>query len=128
MNQQNPKPFSVWFPLLGLYVAHVLGGAMQCFTLVGAWYWCLSLMMASFAAMWVAFDARHRRKPMVRIVQEIVMGLWPIAVPVYLVTTRGVRGLGWAALNIIGLLIANFIGFFSTILAVWGPDALWPPT
>ena len=56
------------------------------------------------------------------------MGLWPIAVPVYLITTRGVRGLGWAILNLVGILIANFVGYYATILAYWGPDAIWPPT
>ena len=128
MSTQKLKPFSGWFPLVGFYVGQVVWGAMQCFTLVGVWYWFLSLLMASSAAMWVVFDAQHRGKPLVHIVQLMVMILWPIAVPIYLITTRGLRGLGWTILNIVGLLIASCVGFYSTILAVWGPDALWPTT
>ena len=124
MSKQNPKPFSGWFPLVGLYVAQVASGAMQCFYLDGAWYWIVSLLMASTAAMWVVFDARYRGKPLVRIVQLIVMGLWPIAVPIYLIATRGVRGLAWTILNLVGLVLANFIGYRSTILAVLGPESL----
>ena len=127
MSTQKPKPFSGWFPLVELYVAQVAAGAMQCFPQFGAWPWCLSLLMASSAVMWVVFDAQHRGKPVVSIVQLIIMGLWPIAVPIYLLTTRGVRGLGWTILNIVGLAIASCVGYYSTILAVWGPDALWPP-
>jgi len=101
-----------------------LRSALQCFYLDGAWYWIVSLLMASTAAMWVVFDARYRGKPLVRIVQLIVMGLWPIAVPIYLIATRGVRGLAWTILNLVGLVLANFIGYHSTILAVWGPESL----
>ena len=128
MSTQKPKPFSFWFPLLGLYVAQVALGATACFTINGAVYWVFSLLVASTAAMWVVFDGQHRGKPLVSIVQLIVMGLWPIAVPVYLITTRGVRGLGWAILNLVGILIANFVGYYATILAYWVPDAIWPPT
>ena len=46
MSSQKPKPFSGRFPLVGLYGAQVALGAMQCFPLVGAWHWCLSLLMA----------------------------------------------------------------------------------
>ncbi len=113
--------------MVGLYVAQVALGAMQCFSLNGAWYWIVSLLMASTAAMWVAFDARHRGAPLINIVQLMVMGLWPIAVPIYLIATRGVRGLGWTILNFVGLVIASCFGFYTTILAVWGPASLWPP-
>jgi len=128
MSMQKPKPFSGWFPLVGLYASQVATGVMQCFPLSGAWYWILSLLMASMAAMWVVFDAQHRGKPLVSIVQLMAMALWPIAVPIYLIVTRGVRGLGWVVLNLLGLMIAICVGFYSTILAVWGPEALWPPT
>lgn len=127
MSKRKPKPFSGWFPLVGLYVTQVAWGATQCFPLNGAWQYLYSLLMASLAAMWVVFDARHRGKPLVNIVQLMVMALWPIAVPVYLFSTRGVRGLGWAVLNLLGLTIAICLGFYSTILATWGPEALWPP-
>ena len=112
--------------MLGLYVAQVAAGVTECFTLHGAVYWVFALLCACLIAMWVVFDAQHRGKPLVSIVQLIVFILWPIAVPIYLVTSRGVRGLGWLVLNAICLTVASFIGYYGTILVYWGPEAIWP--
>jgi hypothetical protein len=125
MHEQKPKAFSRWFPLVALYVAQFALGSMSCFTLNGGVYWICSLMMASMAAMWVVYDAQHRGKPLLSIVQLIVMGLWPIAVPIYLITTRGMSGLVWAIVNLVGLMVAAFAGYHLTVLAFWGPDAIW---
>ena len=114
-----------------MYVVQIVWGVMACFPLGGVWHWVYSLLLASLAssaAMWVVLDARHRGKPLVSIVQLIVMVFWQIAVPIYLIATRGLSGLGWTILNLIGLVIAHFIGFYSTVLAVWGPEGIWPPT
>lgn len=128
VNTQKPKPFSGWFPLLGLYVAQVASGAAGCFTFNGAVHWVFALLFACLAAMWVVFDAQHRGKPLVSIVQLMVFCLWPIAVPIYLLAMRGVRGLGWLVLNVICLTIASVVGYYGTILVYWGPEAIWPPT
>ena len=124
MNTQRPKPFSIRLPLFGLYVAQIAMGATQCFPLNVAVYWVFSWLVATLASMWVVFDASHRGKPLVSIVQLIVLFSWPIAVPVYLITSRGIRGLGWTVLNVTGLIVANMLGYYATILVYWGPDAL----
>ena len=124
--EEKPKPRLYWFPLVALYVATVAWGVTQCFTQNGGVYYLFALFMASMAAMWVVFDARHRGKPLVSVVQFLVFIFWPIAVPVYLIATRGVRGFGWSLLNFFGLVVALCIGFYATLLAAYGPDAIWP--
>ena len=126
MIEEKPKPRSYWFPLVALYVATAVWGVTQCFTQNAGVYYLFALFMASMAAMWVVFDARHRGKPLVSAVQFLIFIFWPIAAPIYLIATRGIRGFGWSILNFIGLVVALCIGFYATMLAAYGPDSIWP--
>ena len=125
MTQEQRGSNSRWLPLVALYFATLSWGAIQCFPQQGGVHYIFALLMASMAALWVVFDARHRGKPLVSIVQFLVLVSWPVAVPIYLISTRGVRGLGWSLLNLVGLAVMCLLGFFATSLAVYGSDAFF---
>ena len=115
-----------WVALVALYLATLTWGVVQCFTQNAGVYYFFALFMGSMAAMWVVFDARLREKPLVSIVQFLVFISWPIAVPIYLISTRGFRGFGWSVLNFVCLVLTLCVGFYSTLLVVYGPDSIWP--
>jgi hypothetical protein len=50
------------------------------------------------AVMTCVNDAKFRRAPLPRGVQFVMLFLWPVLVPVYLIGTRGWRGILWALL------------------------------
>jgi len=55
--------------------------------------------------------------------QFIAFITWPLAIPCYLLGSRGLGGLGWALLHAIGLYVAIQIGFHTTLLVAYGTAA-----
>jgi len=67
------------------------------------------------------YDARCRGKPMTGAGSMATFFLWPIAVPAYLVWSRGwKRGLLLALGYVVSLLVLYFIPFFVAGYTLWG--------
>ena len=105
-----------------LYFASMVNGIVQCFVQNPNVLWAITLCMAVSAIYWVQLDARHRERPIPRIALQLLLMIWMLFVPVYLIWTRGFRGFGWAILNIVGLYLITLFSFFTTLLLVYGPQ------
>ena len=78
------------------------------------------IFVAGVATSWTVADARQRRQPIVHSLQYLLLGTWPLSVPVYLVWSRGLRGLGWAVLHTFGIFVATTIGASATYALLMG--------
>ncbi len=122
VNVNTPLPKSDFRGLLvaQLYFTQTGWGVAQVFTDNAGLELLIGLLMASVAAGWVVMDARQRGKPILHVVQFFLVFTWGVSVPVYLVWTRGLRGIGWLLLHTIGLFAALNSGFVITSLFVNG--------
>lgn len=76
-----------------------------------------SLLIATFAAYWCVVDARLRGRPIVPAIHILLLCLWPIAVPVYLIVSRKWRGVaiialvcvGWSVLFLLSERLSRFL-------------------
>ena len=103
----------LWLVVL-LYAGMAFAGAEQIVG-PGRLQILVGVFLASVASSWAVADARSRGHAMVHSVQYLILGSWPIAVPLYLMWSRGVlRGIGWTMLHALGLTIASWIGVFFT--------------
>jgi len=96
--------------LTGFYATAFLLGVLQTNSSNSLLHWLASVLIALFAASWCVVDARRRGKPLLSIVQLIIFVTWVIAVPVYLIATRNVRGFGYALLHAIGFMLIASAG------------------
>ena len=80
-------------------------------------------MMASAAAYWCVVDSRILGRPIVPAVQCIMFFTWPLAVPIYLVYSRRLRGLGLGVLHAMGLFIVAAVAFHAAGYLAFGK--LW---
>ena len=55
-------------------------------------------------------DSRIRNTPFAHILQFIMFGTWTVSAPIYLIWSRGWRGILWALLWSISLLICILVG------------------
>lgn len=55
----------------------------------------------------------------------IIFFTWPVSVPIYLLWTRGIKGVLWAVLNIVMLIVVYSVVFVMTSYLVWGDS--WLP-
>ncbi len=111
--------------VITLYVSSLSWGVVQVMApaVAGALYYLFGITMAGCAAWWAVLDARDRGKPILHILQLLVLVFWPIAVPIYLIATRGFRGLGLSVAHAVGLILVLCIGFYATIFFMYGFDA-----
>lgn len=82
-----------------------------------------AILLASAAAGWCLADASWRCKPMTWAAQLLTFLFWPIAVPIYLVASRGWRGLGWALLNAVAFFAVSIVAHAAALYLYWGPAA-----
>lgn len=80
----------------------------------------LSLVIALLATNWLAIDCRRREIRLVPIVRLLYFISWPVASLIYLVSTRGVTGFGWWALNFVGLIGTLMIVFIPAVIIATG--------
>lgn len=78
----------------------------------------LELLVGSGAAWWVVLDARERGNPILHILQLILFLTWPIAVPLYLMTSRGFRGLYLSVAHFVGLVLIQSTGLFLAAILI----------
>jgi hypothetical protein len=107
--------------VIGLYVATALAGSTQALSVNALVYYLSSLLLACCATGWCVVDARQRGKPMLPIVKLLCLIFWTIAVPIYLIGSRGWRGAGWLLLHSIAMTLVFLVAFYAAQYAVWGP-------
>jgi hypothetical protein len=112
-----------WLLVLGIYVAAALSGFTQALSNNALVYYLTALLLACSATGWCVVDARRRGRPLLPAVQLIALLLWFVAVPIYLLASRGWRGLGWALLNLVGLYVTIFVTYFGTYCLAYGTAA-----
>ena len=82
----------------------------------------LHVAMCSIATYWCVVDSRMRGSPIVHSLHWIIFFTWPIAVPIYLVQSRGLRGLWLAVIHGIGLYAACLVTYHLTGYLVYGAE------
>ena len=103
--------------LVTLYFTTFFSGVAQALSSSICVHYLCSFAMAGSATGWMVSDSRERGNPILHILQTLIMVFWPIVVPIYLVTTRGIRGLGFAIVHAIGLLFVLSFGIVATAIA-----------
>jgi hypothetical protein len=100
--------------LLSFYLVVAANGAMQAFPLRGPGLGILlTVMAASLATYGCIVDSRLVGRPIVQSVHWIMFFTWPLAVPIYLIYSRGfLRGVGLFLLHGIGLIAACNAAFY----------------
>lgn len=64
-----------------------------------------------FSILWACvIDSRLIQKPILPIVQMLMLATWPVAAPAYLIWSRGLRGVLWSLLWIATLLMMHHAG------------------
>ncbi len=93
-----------------LYALAALWGVAQARAPVnGVLYMLAALSMALAATLWAVNDARCRGKWLPHIVQFLMLLTWPLALPIYLVLSRKLRGVGLAILHAVALYAVMFL-------------------
>jgi hypothetical protein len=128
MTDSQSKPDLRWIFVVQLYLACLIWGVVQVFTQNGSAYLGFSILNATLVATWVVIDARRREIRIHKIVLVILFLFWPIAVPIYLIMSRGLRGLGWAFLHAFGLLAATYLGFCCGLFVATAVNGFDPQT
>ena len=82
----------------------------------------LPVAMCSIMTYWCVVDSRMRGSPIVHSLHWIIFFTWPIAVPIYLIRSRGLRGLGLALLHTIGLYAATMAAYLLTGYVRYGEE------
>jgi hypothetical protein len=110
--------------LICLYLLAAIAGAMGTHaSRSNAVQLLLPIMMASVATYLCVVDSRILGCPMVQSVHYIMFFTWPLAVPIYLIYSRGLRGLGMAVLHGIGLIVVATAAFHTAGYLAYGD--LW---
>jgi hypothetical protein len=80
----------------------------------------LTLTTASVATYVCVVDSRMRGRPIVQSVQWIMFFTWPLAVPIYLIHSRRLRGVAITMLHGVGLFITASIALNLAAYAIYG--------
>jgi hypothetical protein len=129
-NDSIPEPFTSdrnklrAVVLLCFYVLMAGNGAIQVLPPQGGMVRILiAVMAASLVAYWCVDGARIVGRPIVQSVHWILFVTWPLAVPVYLVCSRGLRGIALIILHGIGLIAvagtASHLAGYSACGRLW---------
>ena len=108
------------FYVLLLYVLAAVWGVCQVISGQYALPFMLaSLLYSSTATLWAATDSKLRARPLLPIVQLLFFLTWPIATCMYLIATRGWRGIGLWLLHAVGLMFTTCLTFYPTFLTLY---------
>lgn len=105
--------------ILVLYVISFAYGSSQVFSFENRTVEiAFTILFSILLTIWAVSDSRRRAKPMVSIVRVLYLLFCPLSTLIYLVRTRGVRGLGWFLLNGVLLYACIYVGFFTTFYLI----------
>jgi hypothetical protein len=101
--------------LLSFYLLAAANGAMQASQArSGMVSLVLAVMAASLATYGCVVDARLAGRPIVQSLHWIMFFTWPIAVPIYLIYSRKLRGVVLLILHGIVLIVVSNVAFYLT--------------
>ena len=106
--------------VLAMYLLAAGGSVIAILRPEGATRLLLSIAMCSIMTYWCVVDSRIRGVPIVRSLHWIIFFTWPLAVPIYLTWSRGLRGFGWALLHALGLYAASIAAYLTTGYVCYG--------
>jgi hypothetical protein len=110
-----------------LYFLAALWGVVQIVSANnGAVYLIFVLLFATSATYAAIEDGRLRQVQWLRIVQFLFLITWPFASLIYLMATRGWRGLGWWCLHAVGLIVATCLTYYPTFVILYAMGMLDP--
>lgn len=101
---------------LGPLIAHSPAGALLLIL--------VTILLPSAMTGWCVVDARIARKPILHSLYFIIFFTWLLAVPIYLIKSRGLRGLGLALLHAFGLFATSCLVCNAAIYAVYAQRLL----
>jgi hypothetical protein len=70
-------------------------------------------------AYWLIYDARLRRAFVPHVIQPVIVFLWILVVPVYLLSTRKWWGLGYLILHVVCTLVVSMVGYHGSVYFLW---------
>ncbi len=84
----------------------------------------ISLALSAAMVKFCVVDSRCRGEPLLHSFYWIIFFTWPVSVPIYLLCSRGIRGIVSVVLYVISLQVMHIIVFVVTSYLVWGE---WQP-
>lgn len=111
-----------WFLVLQFYGGIALLGTLEARaadSLLGHVVW---LFLASTITQWMVWDASRRGKPILHIVQILVFLSWPFTIPLYLIKSRRILGVGLAIVNVIAAFGVIWASNYVTLLITSPPN------
>lgn len=116
----------------GLIIATVyglaaFGGVVETISSNSLVRWLLGLLFAWAVTSWCVSDARQRGRPLISVLQMIMFLTWIVSVPIYLISTRGWRGVAYTVMHTIGLYAITMFFVLATYYLVYSPPTMTPP-
>jgi hypothetical protein len=113
---------------VSLYALAVAWGLFQVFhPNSGALYLLFAAAFSFTMTYWCIVDGRVFGRPILRSFYWLIFFLWPIAVPIYLIWARRLRGLGFALLHFIGLYAVCLVAYSVAGYLTYGDAWFSPP-
>ncbi|ELP34201.1 hypothetical protein [Rhodopirellula baltica] len=82
-------------------------------------YYACSIVFALLATMWAINDARSLARTFYPVLRMLHLLFCPISLAIYLVCTRGFRGLGMVALHIIAMMVVANVAFYTVFYVLY---------
>ena len=76
----------------------------------------ISFLMVQFCVI----DSRIRGKPVLHSFRWMIFFTWPISVPIYLLWSRGVKGIGPTVLYVLSIILTQVLAFHVTGYLIYG--------
>ena len=112
-----------WLIVVAIYGLSALWGVVQALNSNGLAAFLGSLLFALLTTGWCIADSRRRGRPLLSVLQMIMFFTWPVAVPIYLIASRGLRGVGYIFLHSLGMVLTMWISFLATLYCAFGTAA-----
>ncbi len=107
--------------VLAMYLISVVGSVIGVFrpeeSVIGV---VPQVAICSIMTYWWVVDSRVRGFPIVQSLHWIILFTWPIAVPIYLIWSRKLRGLGLVFVHAIGLFAVGLAAYHLTGYLAYG--------
>jgi len=80
----------------------------------------LSKVVVAFpGAYWLIRDAKVRGMHVPHVIQPGIVSCWTLVVPIYIIRTRGWRGVGYITLHIAGTIMVGLAGHYISAYLLW---------
>jgi hypothetical protein len=106
---------------LSLYALALVWGLINVrYPITGVPYLLFAVAVASTITYWCIVDGHAAGHPILHSFYWLIFFLWPLAVPIYLLWARRLRGLGFALLHAIGLFGVCLLAFLLAGYLIYG--------